>query len=137
MTFNLTLVTPEKKMITNQPAKEVVVPAFKGELNILPGHAPLLTTLEPGILKYKLDNEDVYTSVAISWGYCQVSSEGVNILAENAEMPSEIDLQTAQAHLKSLTEKLAHESLNDHDWVQTQLGVKKAQAEIDIISAKH
>ena len=52
--FKLTIVTPEKRILVGQEVEEVTVPAFKGELNILPGHAPLMTTLETGVMKWKL-----------------------------------------------------------------------------------
>ena len=49
--FSLTLVTPEKKLLTDVEIEEIIVPAFRGELNILPGHAPLMSTLGIGLLR--------------------------------------------------------------------------------------
>jgi F-type H+-transporting ATPase subunit epsilon len=107
MSFLLTLVTPEKKLVAGSEITEVTVPAFRGELDILPGHAPLMTVLEPGVLRYRLKGETETHPVAISWGYCQVSPTGVNILAETAERPLEIDVQQANSDLKTAEARLS------------------------------
>lgn len=110
MSLELNIVTPEKTLVANGELDEVFVPAFKGQLNILPGHAPLVSTLTEGVLEYKLKGEAKNTQVAISWGYVQVTPHSVNILAETAEFPQEIDLDRAK---KALIE--AEESLNKAD----------------------
>src|SRR4051794_38488327 len=92
----LSIVTPEKKVIENVHVSEVFVPAFRGEINILPGHSPLMTTLSSGVLKYREVGKTELEHVAISWGYCQVAPFGVQVLAETAEPKAEIDLQSAE-----------------------------------------
>ncbi len=98
--FTLTLVTPEKKIVAGAEIEEVFVPGFRGELNILPGHAPLMTTLSTGVLKYRLKGESTLRFVAISWGYAQVNPQGVNVLAETAERPEDLDLKRVDETLK-------------------------------------
>jgi F-type H+-transporting ATPase subunit epsilon len=104
--FVLNLYTPDKKLVQNQEVEEIFVSADKGELNILPGHAPLLTTLQPGILRYRIKGQSSLLSVALSWGYCQVNPEGVKILAQTAETPEEIDLERVNRTIKLSTEQL-------------------------------
>lgn len=130
--FKLTIVTPEKRLLLNQEVEEVTVPAFKGELNILPGHAPLITTLETGVMKWKLKGEARQSLAAISWGYCQVSSEGVNILADIADLPEEIDADAKKQFLNDAEKKLANETLTDEEWNQLQREVARARADIEI-----
>lgn len=98
--FTLTLVTPEKKILSGAEIEEVFVPAAAGELNVLPGHAPLMTTLETGVLRYRLKGESTFYPVAISWGYAQVNPNGINVLAETAERPEDIDITRADQSLK-------------------------------------
>jgi F-type H+-transporting ATPase subunit epsilon len=129
--FKLNFATPEKKVITDQELVNIIVPAFAGELDILEGHSPLMTTLEPGILKYTLKNGDSQ-SYAIGWGYCQVSSEGVNILAEAASTAAEVDVKAANEDLKQEEAKLAAESLDDGDWQTTQHEIARLKAELDL-----
>jgi F-type H+-transporting ATPase subunit epsilon len=105
--FTLTLVTPEKRLVTGQEIEEIFVPAFCGELNILPGHAPLMTTLSTGILRYRLKGNSSLQAVAISWGYCQVNPFGVNVLAETAERPEDIDLDRVKRAEESAEKMLS------------------------------
>jgi F-type H+-transporting ATPase subunit epsilon len=110
--FTLTLVTPEKRLVTGQEVEEVFIPGWAGELEALPGHAPLLTILETGVLRYKLKGDAKMYFVAVSSGYAQVHPTGVNVLAETAERPEEIDVdrtkvseQEAEARLATQTEE--------------------------------
>lgn len=106
--FSLTLVTPAKKLLEKAALKEVHVPAFRGEIEILPGHAPLITTLSAGVLRYKLADGAADVRVAISWGYCEVTAAGeVNVLAETAEGKEEISLPRAEKARQQALESLA------------------------------
>lgn len=138
--FKLTIVTPEKKLVFNQEAESILIPAFRGELNILPGHAPIMTTLEAGVLRWKIKGSESYDRAAISWGYCEVSPEGVNVLADIAHLPSEIVLEEQEGIIKSSLEKLATQSLDDTTWAQTnrELGLAKASIEaLPLVKKQH
>lgn len=130
--FTLTLVTPQKKILEGAEIKDVFVPAYRGELQILPGHAPLVTTLGAGVLKYSLKNSEKVESVAISWGYCQVSATGVTVMAEVAELSQEIDVPAAEKARKEALEALAGVS---YDQFEEELR-KFQQAEARISAAK-
>ncbi len=127
--MKLTLVTPEKRVLLGQEVTEVTLPAFKGELNILPGHEPLVTTLVPGIIHYKTkDGSDVAAS--ISWGYCNISPEGVNVLAETVEIASEIDYKTAKEDLAQAQKRMLTETLDDDAWKHLQDKVDHSKARL-------
>ncbi len=130
--FKLTIVTPEKRLLLNQEVEEVTVPAFAGELNILAGHAPLITALETGVMKWKLKGETKEAVAAISWGYCQVSPEGVNILTDMADFPEDINLEDTKQVLASSEQKLANEILSDEEWNSLQRDVAKARANMEV-----
>jgi F-type H+-transporting ATPase subunit epsilon len=117
--FKLTLVTPEKRVVISQEITEATVPAHKGELNILPGHAPLITTLVPGVMKYKLKAGGEFKA-SISWGYCNVSPEGINVLAETVEMFQEIDFAASKIELEKIEKRLLTETLDDETWRHLQ-----------------
>jgi len=129
--FKLTLVTPEKRLVLDQEIDEVTVPAFKGELNILPGHAPLITTLETGVLRYKLKGQ-AEERVAISWGYCQVSPLGVNILADYAALPVEIQVDELKKLLADNERKLGTENLTEDERLEAQRQIGRARAGMEI-----
>lgn len=130
--FKLTIVTPEKRLLVNQEVDEVTVPAFKGELNILPGHAPLITTLETGVMKWKINGKD--DLAVISWGYCQVSPEGVNILANVADLPEEIDVEATKASLLEIERKALTELVPDSDWAEFQRDWARQKAKLEVSS---
>lgn len=133
--FKLNFATPDKKIVTDQELEEITIPAYAGELNVLPGHAPLMTTLEAGILRYRLKNGET-ARVAISWGYCQVAPEAVNVLAETAVAADEVDFKSAQDQLKAQEEKLATESLDDLDWKHVQREISRLKAELEVSGQK-
>jgi F-type H+-transporting ATPase subunit epsilon len=124
--FTLTLVTPEKKLVAGEEIEEVFVPAYRGELNILPGHAPLMTTLSTGVLRYRLKGQSALQPVAISWGYCEVSPEGVNVLAETAERPGEIDLSRSAQTKTRAEQELAGADLNQERLAKLQNKISRA-----------
>ncbi|MBV2168361.1 MAG: ATP synthase F1 subunit epsilon [Bdellovibrio sp.] len=134
--FKLTIVTPEKRILVGQEVDEVTVPAFKGELNILPGHAPLITTLETGVMKWKIKGKERQELAVISWGYCQVSPEGVNILANIADLPEEIDVEATKAYLAESEKKVMNELISDEDWVEFQREWARSRAKIEVVTAQ-
>jgi F-type H+-transporting ATPase subunit epsilon len=129
--FKLDFYTPESTVTQDQDLAEITLPGHKGELNLLPGHVPLMTTLSPGILSYRLVNGET-RKFAISWGYCQVSDRGVTVLAEQATAPDQIDLAQAQAGLKEAQEKLLTESLDDDHWNQAQSEIQALRAQMEL-----
>lgn len=130
--FKLTIVTPEKRLLVNQEVEEVTVPGFKGELNILPGHAPLITTLETGVMKWKLKGKEKQDQAVISWGYCQVSPEGVNVLANIADLPEEIDLQTTKEFLAQTEKRIMNELIAEEEWTEFQREWTRARAKLEV-----
>ncbi len=129
--FQLTFVTPEKRIVLGKDLEQIWVPGFRGELNILPGHAPLTSTLVPGLLKYRLkDGEE--KEMAIGWGYLQVSAEGVSVMAESAFIKDEIDRDVAQKELKEIEKRIQVESLSDEDWTVLQRRMQQLTAEISL-----
>jgi F-type H+-transporting ATPase subunit epsilon len=129
--FILNLVTPEKRLVTESEVDEVIVPGFCGQLDILPGHAPLLTTLSAGSLRYKLKGQSQYQLVVVSWGYCQVHSGGVVILAETAESLEEIDRARAEAALKKAEKQLSEPGLELDQMDALQQSVARANARLN------
>lgn len=129
--FKLNFATPEKKIVADLELEEITLPAFRGELNILAGHSPLMTTLGAGILSYKLKN-GTSNKLAIGWGYCQVSPEGVNVLAETAVEQDAVNLKASERTLEDLEKRLVGESLDDHHWETTQQDIARIKAELSL-----
>ncbi len=130
--FELNIVTPDKKLVSGLEMEEVFVPADRGELNILPGHSPLVSTLDPGVLKYRLKDDSETKAVAISWGYVEVTPNGVNILAETAEKKEEINVEKAKADLLEI-EKALDSAENPEDIVAYDRKRRRAEARLNVV----
>ncbi len=129
----LTVVTPEKKILTDVAVEDVTLPGFRGELNILDGHSPLMTTLSAGSVRFKRKGSNIVESVAVSWGYCEVANDVVNILAETAETSQEINLKRAEEAFKT-SEKMM---MSDVDPAQLEkYRLKRERALVRISVAK-
>src|SRR5437870_12633142 len=84
--FFLTVVTRERKIIETD-AVELVLPAYDGEIGVLPGHTPLLALLKVGIMRYRTNGES--HSLVISWGFVEVLPERVTVMADAARLPQQ------------------------------------------------
>jgi F-type H+-transporting ATPase subunit epsilon len=103
-TFHLEIVSPDRQ-VARQEVEELVVPAWKGYLGILPMHAPLLAMLKPGEVNYRLGG--VLKYLAISGGYVEVLPEKTTLLVETAEAPEEIDVGRANASRQNAEKTIA------------------------------
>ncbi len=92
--LNLEIVTPEKKVI-NDTVDSVTIPTASGQIGILDNHAPLISTLKPGILSYT--KAAATEQMVISGGFVEVSSNKVSVLADVAEKSDEVDVEKAAA----------------------------------------
>ncbi len=128
--YKLKIVTPTQQVVSGEDVEEVFVPAHRGELNILPGHAPMVTTLQPGLLKYRLAGSSELVSTVITWGYCEVHPDGVTILAETAEAPAEINRTDAQAALQAAQEKLLG-TLSEDEFDKYERQVQRARVRVE------
>lgn len=132
--LKLTFVTPLKKFFENKEVEEIKVPAERGELTILPGHSPLVTTLSTGIFSYKLKGESEFTQAVVSWGYCEVINEEVRILAETAETPDMIDKKRVEDSLKSTEEKLNSNEVTPEEINKYQRKLKRAEKRLELLN---
>lgn len=133
--FALTVVTPEQKFVTDAEVEEVIVPGYRGELGILPGHAPLVTTLRPGILRFRRKGSQLIEKMSVSWGYCEVSPKGVSILAETAESSDQVDIERARLALDNANKKLST-PLSTAEIEKYQRKAERARVRLDL-AKKH
>jgi F-type H+-transporting ATPase subunit epsilon len=91
--LRLEIVTAEREVFADE-VDMVIAPGAEGEVGILPRHAPLLTTLQPGIMRVKNDGDE--TLMVVSGGFLQVYRNRVLILADTAERADEIEETRAE-----------------------------------------
>lgn len=82
----------------------IVAPGIEGQLGILPGHAPLLTMLQPGEMLVRKDGEE--TAMFVSGGFLEVMRDRVTVLADVAERAEEIDISRAEEAKSRAEEQL-------------------------------
>jgi F-type H+-transporting ATPase subunit epsilon len=93
MPIELEIVTPER-LAYSDTVDSVVLPGSEGEIGVLPNHAPLVSMLGVGELRIRKDGQE--ESFAIAGGFLQVRPDKVVVMAETADLASEIDLERAQ-----------------------------------------
>ena len=124
------IVTPERGVVS-EAVDGIILPGSEGYLGVLPGHAPLLTTLKVGRIEYRKARETF--TLAVSWGFAEVLPEKVAILAETAEKAEEIDLARAQA-ARERAEKRLRSRDPDLDFLRAQIALEKALIRIQLAS---
>ena len=102
--LTLEIVTPDRALL-RQEVDEVVVPGSQGELGVLPGHTPLLSTLKIGELWYRQGQDKHY--LAIAFGFVEVLPDRVTVLAQVGERAQEIDVQRAERAKQRAEQRLA------------------------------
>jgi F-type H+-transporting ATPase subunit epsilon len=102
--FELEIVTPERQLV-KELVTEAQIPAKAGYIGVLPGHAPLLSLLGSGVLRY-VPQSGERKAMAIHRGFVEVLPDYVRVLADLAEFAGEIDLEKARASLKTSLERL-------------------------------
>jgi F-type H+-transporting ATPase subunit epsilon len=93
MALQLDVITPERRLLSEQ-ADAVTVPGMGGELGILPGHTPLISQLQTGVLSYT--QGATTRRLLVSGGFVEVNDDRVSVLADFAEFPEEVDAARAR-----------------------------------------
>jgi F-type H+-transporting ATPase subunit epsilon len=122
------LVSPER-LLLSQDAEMVVVPGSEGDLGVLAGHAPVISTVRPGVISV-FDGATVTARLFVGGGFVEVTAERCTVLAEEALPMEEIDraaveqeLSDLRDDLSSATDEAARQSL------EAQMTVARAKLE--------
>jgi F-type H+-transporting ATPase subunit epsilon len=124
----LEIVTPERS-ITHEKVDEVEIPGADGYFGVLPGHTPLLASLQVGQLWYRKGTEVTYISVA--YGFAEVQPDRVTILAQIAERAEEIDVDRAQAERQRAEQDLKGRAA-DVDMERARISLLKALTRLQV-----
>jgi F-type H+-transporting ATPase subunit epsilon len=117
-TFHFDLVSPEKLLFSGE-VDQVDVPGSEGEFGVLAGHAPLVTTLRPGILV--IHGERDMLRVVVDAGFAEVGPAGLTVLANMAVPVDEFDVSQLAGVIKDTEEDVADEK---DDWTRDKLAQK-------------
>ena len=130
--LQLSIVTPER-LVLSIDVDQVNVPGVEGDMGILYGHAPILTTMRAGRFSYELLGETGRETInmIVSGGYLEVTDNRVIMLAEAVEFLDEIDKERAKASLAKAEQALANTDLTDDEFTEAQNRLFRAIARIE------
>jgi F-type H+-transporting ATPase subunit epsilon len=128
--LQLQIVSADRSLV-NEQVDEVQIPGADGYLGILPGHTPLLTTLQVGQLWYRQGQEKHYLSIA--FGFAEVQPDHVTILAQVAERADEIDVARAEAAKRRAEERLTKPA-PEMDFERARVAMLKALVRLQVAS---
>lgn len=134
MPLHLEIVTPERQVFSDT-VDSVQVPGSEGELGVLPHHAPLVSTLGVGELRFRKDGAE--ESFAIVGGFLQVRPDKVVVLAETADMSSEIDLEKAQEARREAERALESGYREGADLAAARAALQQALLRIRVAERRH
>ena len=134
MPLHLEIVTPER-LAYKGDVDAVICPGVEGELGVLPHHAPLLTTLAYGELHIRTGGQT--ETFAIAGGFLQVRPDKVVVMAETADLASEIDLETAEHARRDAEAALAQGFKEPADMVRARASMERALLHIRVAERRH
>ena len=128
--MTLEVVTPDRSVVTEQ-VDEVEIPGAEGYFGVLPGHTPLLATMQVGELWYRKGSGTVHLSIA--FGFAEALPDRVTILAQLAERADEIDVARAEAAKRRAQERIATPAA-EMDYERARIAMMKALIRLQVAS---
>jgi F-type H+-transporting ATPase subunit epsilon len=130
MALKLEIVTPEAKVFSDE-VSTVVLPGMLGEMGVLPNHAPVVTALLPGELRYTQGS--TVTELAVGDGFVEITGSTVKVLTDLAIGESAIDEAVVQAALDKAQERMKDAStLNAEEVAAVEASIAKSLAQLKL-----
>lgn len=125
-------IVSQDRLVFEGDADIVIVPGALGEMGILPGHAPLLSALEMGVIRVKSDQEEeVFT---VTGGFIEVQPDIVTIMADAAENVEEIDVERAQQAMERAQRLLDEYSEEDvESYIRIQAALRRSNLRLKTV----
>ncbi|MDA8793789.1 hypothetical protein N9N67_11125 [Bacteriovoracaceae bacterium] len=133
--FRLSLYTPAGTLVKNLACNEAYIPTCRGELNILPEHTHILTSLSTGILTAKTNSGDRHFSITA--GVLKVLGDEIIVLSTTSEDSGVIDIERAKAAEHKAASRLdSNEALTDVHLIKFQRKLERAKMRIRLANLK-
>jgi F-type H+-transporting ATPase subunit epsilon len=126
MSLHVSIIAPDRN-VWDSNAEEVILPSSTGQLGILKGHAPLLTALDIGVMRVRVDKD--WIPVVLMGGFAEVENDELTILVNGAEEGSKIDKDEAQRNLEEMTLKF-NEAQTSKEKIEATQNLRKARARV-------
>jgi F-type H+-transporting ATPase subunit epsilon len=126
MSLHVNIIAPDRN-VWDSNAEEVILPSSTGQLGILKGHAPLLTALDIGVMRVRIDKD--WIPVVLMGGFAEVENDELTILVNGAEEGSKIDKDEAQKNLELMTVRF-NEAQTSKEKIEATQNLRKARARV-------
>lgn len=127
MTLTVRVIAPDKTVWDNE-AQEVILPSGTGLIGILSNHAPLLTTLDIGVMQVRVEKE--WETIALMGGFAEVEDNEVKVLVNSAQLGKNIDVELARSQYEEAQKNFdkASQANDVRSKLKANLALKKARA---------
>ena len=125
------LVSPAK-LLVSEPVEMVVVPGEDGDFGVLPGHAPVISLVRPGVIDIHEDGR-VSRRIFVAGGFAEVTPERCTVLAEEAQPVEDIDAALAGERLAAA--RTAVDNPEDDDERAQRAGLRELRAAEALVAA--
>ena len=130
MTLNIRVIAPDRT-VWDAAAEEVILPSSTGQLGILTGHIPLLTALDVGVMRVRIEKD--WIPIVLLGGFAEVENNKITILVNGAEEASDIDADMAQKSLDEASALFTDATSNKAKIEATQQ-IRKAKARLQALA---
>ena len=128
-TIRCEIVTVER-LVYEDDVDSITAPAVRGEIQILPQHAPMITALSPGELVIEKGGEQEF--FALGGGYLEILADKVTVMADTAEQADEIDLARAQEARERAERMLTEHPPASEDFAAIEGALRRSLTRIEV-----
>lgn len=125
-TFVLEIITPEKQFFTGE-VESLIIPAVDGSYGVQAGHEPIVTAIEPGEARYKVDG--VWYTAVVTQGFAEIMSDYAVVLVATAERPEDIDEARAR-RAKERAEERLRQHVSKQQYIRSKAALARATARL-------
>jgi F-type H+-transporting ATPase subunit epsilon len=123
--LRLSILSPERRLVEAISVDEITLSGSEGQIQILPGHAPMMGTLQTGVFNYHIPGKTPVYGI-ISSGFFEVKEDEVYVLAETLELRNEIDIDRAKRAQQLAEQTLQAADLDEHHFKKYQLKLQRS-----------
>jgi F-type H+-transporting ATPase subunit epsilon len=126
MALHISIIAPDRT-VWDANAEEVILPSSTGQLGILRGHAPMLTALDIGVMRVRVDKE--WIPIVLMGGFAEIDNDNLIILVNGAEEGSKINKEEAEKTLEDMTIRF-NEAVTSKEKIEATQNLRRARARV-------
>ncbi|MCS7062432.1 MAG: ATP synthase F1 subunit epsilon [Methylacidiphilales bacterium] len=128
-TLQVRVVTPDGSVL-DEEVESVVLPAVEGEMEVLPGHIPMIVQVKPGELRVR--REGKYYEYAIGEGFAEITGKQVSLATDTAVKESDINEKTVEEAIKRAEEAIRSQALKGEELEATQAVLARSLVQLHL-----